>query len=183
MTRTGRAGARLALPTTRDPIVLRVDGPPTGKGRPRFDGRARRRRDGTVQRGGTFTPQATVDAEERVRRAWAAAGRPRLPDEPLSITLEVVVERPDSHWRRDGTLGAVGRRTPWPTGKPDVDNILKLVADALNEHAYRDDAAIVEARVVRRWANGGETAYTIVRLELAPVPGAVGITSLAGAQR
>lgn len=182
MTARRTAGARLALPTTRDPILLRVDGPPTGKGRPRFDGRARAKRDGTLQRGRTFTPQATIDAEERIRRAWALAGRPRLPDEPLSLALEIVVERPDSHWRRDGTLGAVGQRSSWPTTKPDLDNVLKLVADALNEHAYRDDAYIVEARAVRRWANAGEGEYTIVRLELAAVPGAVGITTLAGAR-
>ena len=31
-----------------------------------------------------------------------------------------------------------------PNKKPDIDNVIKLVADALNEVAYKDDAQIIE---------------------------------------
>ena len=34
-----------------------------------------------------------------------------------------------------------------PTKKPDADNILKVVADSLNQIAYRDDAQIVDTQV------------------------------------
>ena len=34
-----------------------------------------------------------------------------------------------------------------PTKKPDIDNIVKAVLDALNEVAYRDDTQVVELQV------------------------------------
>lgn len=40
-----------------------------------------------------------------------------------------------------------------PTCKPDMDNIAKTVADALNGVAYRDDSAIVELRVAKRYGS------------------------------
>lgn len=136
-----------------DTIVLRVDGEPKGKGRPRFSRAS----------GRAFTPGATVRAENRVQLAWLDAGRPRL-DGPLHLALEVVVERPQAHWRRSGSLSAAGERAPLPVRKPDVDNALKLTMDALNGCAYRDDVDVVQARVVRRWANPGEHAHALITL-------------------
>ena len=34
-----------------------------------------------------------------------------------------------------------------PTKRPDVDNVLKIVCDALNKIVYDDDACIVDAQV------------------------------------
>ena len=34
-----------------------------------------------------------------------------------------------------------------PAKKPDIDNIVKAVLDALNEVAYRDDTQVVELQV------------------------------------
>ena len=39
----------------------------------------------------------------------------------------------------------------FPTGKPDWDNIAKLVADAVNNLIWRDDAQVVEAIVSKRY--------------------------------
>lgn len=142
------------------PIVLRVDGLPVGKGRPRF----------VKQTGRTFTPGDTKRHENRVQLAWLAAGRPRLPDGPAIIGVELVVPRPQNHWRQDGTLSAAGERAEWPVRKPDVDNALKLVMDALNGCAYRDDVDLVYAAITRRWANPGEHAHTVIRLQPARGP-------------
>ena len=38
-----------------------------------------------------------------------------------------------------------------PTVKPDLDNIAKIVADALNGLAYRDDSCIVDLVVRKRY--------------------------------
>lgn len=35
------------------------------------------------------------------------------------------------------------------TGKPDADNVAKLVMDALNGHAYEDDAQVTSLRVTK----------------------------------
>ena len=137
-------------------IDLRIDGKPTGKGRPRF----------VRQTGRAFTPGDTKRAENRIQLAWLEAGRPRLPEGPIVVYVSLALARPRSHWRKDGSLSAEGLRSPWPLRKPDVDNALKLLLDALNGCAYRDDVDIVHAGIQRRWANPGEHEHTHVRLRV-----------------
>ncbi len=124
-------------------IRLELTGKPEGKGRPRFG-----------QGGRVFTPNATKLAEGRVIDAWTNAGQPRL-DGAVQLDVMLHVARPQGHYRKDGELSAEGLRKPLPTKKPDVDNALKLVMDALNGRAYRDDVDVVDARVGRRWASDG----------------------------
>lgn len=140
------------------PIILRVAGKPTGKGRPRF----------SRQNGGrTYTDTATLSAEERVRQCWREAGELRL-DGPLEITVAAVITRPQNHRKSGGELSAAGRREEWPVRRPDLDNVLKLCADALNDCAYKDDAQIVRATVTRRWAAGDEFDHTLIVIRPAP---------------
>jgi Holliday junction resolvase RusA-like endonuclease len=143
-------------------IELRVEGKPTGKGRPQFS----RHGDNVHVR----TPAATIAAEGRVQLAWIDAGRPRLPDGPVRIGIVVTVARPKAHWKTDGTLTAAGARSVVPTSRPDIDNILKLVGDALNGHAYHDDALIYYAHIERRWANQDDHEHMIVMLDVLEVP-------------
>lgn len=138
-------------------VELMVIGPPAGKGRPRFNTRT----------GHAHTPQATRTAEARIADAWIGAGSVRLPDGPVFCRVEAVMSRPAGHWRTDGSLSAAGVRAPWPTKKPDLDNIIKLVGDSLNKLAYRDDADIVRVDAVRRWCNPGERDH--LRIELRPI--------------
>jgi Holliday junction resolvase RusA-like endonuclease len=134
-------------------ITLRIDGPPRGKGRPRFSRAS----------GRAYTDHQTQTAEQRVQGAWVHAGRPRI-DGPLAMTVEVVLERPGSHRKRNGELSAAGKRSPHPTRRPDFDNVAKLIADSLNRCAYSDDAAIVDCRIVKRWGERGEYEHTLVTL-------------------
>ena len=127
---------------------LVIPGPPRGKGRPRF------------ANGRTFTDAKTAGMEELVRQVWLEAGRPRL-EGPLALKLELHVARPKSHYRTNGELSALGVRTLWPVRKPDVDNALKLVADALNGLAYQDDVQIVAAYVRRYWATEPQTVLRL----------------------
>lgn len=126
--------------TTVTHMDFTVHGPPVGKARPRFNRR----------QGRTYTPAETENAEANIRAAWAAAGSPRLPDGPITLTIEVHVTRPKSHYRVNGLLSAVGRRNVLPTSRPDLDNIAKLVQDALNGLAWRDDAQVANL-IVERW--------------------------------
>jgi Holliday junction resolvase RusA-like endonuclease len=137
-------------------FTLWIGGEPQGKDRPRF----------VKSTGRTFTTKKTELAEGEVRRKWEEAGEPRLPDD-TAIRIEVVlyVARPASHWRKDGTLSAQGERQPRPhSKKPDVDNAIKLVMDALNKRAYRDDVRIVEALVERHWADWPTTKIKLIAL-------------------
>ena len=51
-----------------------------------------------------------------------------------------------------------------PTKKPDMDNILKTVADALNGIAYRDDSQIVRAIVDKYYDTAPRLIVTITAL-------------------
>jgi Holliday junction resolvase RusA-like endonuclease len=62
---------------------------------------------------------------------------------PAHLRVEIYQHTPRS-WT-EKKRGA----TKWITGRPDADNVLKLVADAMNGIAYRDDAQIACATIVR----------------------------------
>jgi Holliday junction resolvase RusA-like endonuclease len=128
-----------------DSLIVTVLDPPRGKGRPRFgNGRA-------------FTDAATVHAESAVRKAWQEQGAVQLP-EGMALAIQVLayLARPKGHYRANGQLSAAGLRQPYPTKAPDWDNIAKLIGDALQDYAYRADAAIVSAAVRKRWCEPGD---------------------------
>lgn len=129
-------------------FALVIDGAPPAKRRPRFG------------RGRTFTDAATRLDAARVLGAWLAAGSPRLADGPVALDVRVRLARPAAHLRRDGALSAEGLRAGrvWARRRPDLDNVVKLVCDALNGAAWRDDADIVHVTMDRRWCLSGEVA-------------------------
>jgi Holliday junction resolvase RusA-like endonuclease len=59
-------------------------------------------------------------------------------------------------------LSATGLRHPVPRSrKPDLDNAVKLVMDALNTRAYRDDVRIARVYCERVW---GDWPLTVVKI-------------------
>lgn len=133
-------------------IRLVVHGEPKGKGRPRFN----------MKTGRTYTPADTAAAENRVVQVWLAEGSPTI-EGPVACRVEVVMHRPKSHFRKDGSLSKAGLESAYPT-RGDADNFLKLPLDALNKKAYPDDKHVVRAEVVKRWARGNEMEQTVVEL-------------------
>lgn len=132
-------------------FLLDVQGLVSGKGRPRFN----------TKTGRTYTPKETQTAEAAIQEEWIDAGRPRL-EGPLTVNVTVYMARPGSHYRVNGELNAEGLRNPYPTKKPDVDNVLKLALDALNGRAFHDDAQVVQATVKRLWASRGCPEGTVI---------------------
>jgi Holliday junction resolvase RusA-like endonuclease len=64
------------------------------------------------------------------------------------------------------TLSARGLRSPHPGRKPDADNILKTIDALVAVAAVPDDRLLIDARVVKRWADAGE-ARLVIRVEAA----------------
>lgn len=121
-------------------IDIWIAGKPHGKERPRF------------ANGRTYTPKKTENAEANVVAVWREAGEPRMSDGPISIVIIAQVERPAGHFNSKGDLNAQGQRHPYPEKqKPDLDNLAKLIMDALNGRAYKDDVRVVDLVVRRRW--------------------------------
>jgi Holliday junction resolvase RusA-like endonuclease len=124
---------------------LTVLGKPHGKGRPRFGN------------GRTYTDKPTQLAEAAIQRAWEDAGHPRI-DGPVRLRVILFTPRPQSHYKADLTLSTEGLRYPYPSRqKPDLDNALKLLMDALNGRAWEDDVRVVDVTVCRLW---GAQPYT-----------------------
>jgi len=131
-------------------IAFTVHGEPVAKGRPRF----------VRATGRAFTPQKTVNYEERVEEAAARAMGGREPfDGALRLTVRATFLVPAS-WSQKRKSAA-----HWKTSKPDADNIAKIVKDALNKIVYRDDAQIAELTVQKQYGPLAGLTVTIEELE------------------
>ena len=119
-------------------IEFTVPGEPQGKGRPRFSNVKGR----TVTR----TPGKTVLYENLIVTEYLRqAGDARFPDgERLALRVTAYFAIPRSaSGKKKALMESGGIR---PAKKPDLDNIIKVVADSLNAVAYRDDAQITDCR-------------------------------------
>lgn len=110
-----------------------VDGKPQGKQRPRFS-----RISKTV-----YTPTKTAKYEKQIAKAYTESGGKCIPADcyvSVSVSAFFPVPKSYSKKKRENCLERILR----PDKKPDMDNILKVVLDALNKVAYEDDKQVVE---------------------------------------
>lgn len=136
-------------------ITIRVPGDPVAKGRPRataIGGHAR-----------MYTPASTRAYEQRV----AVAAREAMAKAPplegaLSVSIEITMPIPAS-WaktkRADALAGLV-----MPTGRPDLDNLVKALTDACNGIVWRDDAQIVRLMAEKRYGEQPGASISVIPL-------------------
>jgi Holliday junction resolvase RusA-like endonuclease len=115
-------------------ISFFVPGEPRGKQRAR------------VTRRGTYTPKETVAAERAI--GWACkqamAGR-----KPLEGPIELSVY---AHFTPPASWSEKKRRSAkWKVSKPDLDNLIKVVKDALNKIAWADDAQVARVKAQKSY--------------------------------
>jgi Holliday junction resolvase RusA-like endonuclease len=122
-----------------DSISFCVMGEPKGKGRPRF-----------TRSGHAYTPKDTIEYENRIRQAYRMADAPMLTGS-IGIGIKAYYGIPKSRSNRIKAEMAEGKIRP--TKKPDADNVIKVIADALNGIAYHDDSQIVEAHLEKWYAD------------------------------
>lgn len=116
-------------------IVFEIPGEVVGKGRPRF-----------TNGGHAYTPERTRLYERTVRRAYKQAGG-EIFDAPVHIDIEAV-----SGVQKSASKSARIRRLAGEElsiRKPDLDNVEKIVLDALNGLAYSDDVSVVSVRKIK----------------------------------
>lgn len=129
---------------------------PRGKPRPRFN-----------RHGGAFN-HPLVKHVETVVREHAEEAMAFLDVEPLDGPLHLslrVAFRPPGSWSAKRQEAA-----QWHTVKPDADNLLKMVCDALNGVAYRDDAAICSGDWAKVYTRGAE-GFTVSLRQKNPTEG------------
>ena len=146
-----------------DTLHIRINGEPRGKQRPRF-----------TKQGRTYTPKETREYEAQIReaalKAAAILGYAKPPaDCPVSVHITSHCAIPKSWSRKKREAAQQGKIRP--TVKPDVDNIGKIICDALNEIAYHDDKQVADISVSKRYAPTGEP-YVDVTVTLLDVQAA-----------
>jgi len=120
--------------------VIWLAGTPRGKGRPRFGRR------------GAFVSVWTDKKTENYEELLKEVARREMVDAvmrlgPVTVRMEAATPVPAS-WSRKKHAAAL-RGDLWPTGKPDFDNIAKIVGDALNKIVWKDDSQIVSCVFVK----------------------------------
>lgn len=91
-------------------------------------------------------------------QAMARAGLDPL-DGPLEMQMRATYAYPDS-WSE-----AKRTREVFKTSKPDADNIVKIVADALSTIVYRDDAQIVRVNAEKCYGEIEGVTVVISQIE------------------
>lgn len=98
--------------------------------------------------------------EKQVREAYFEDNPSRDYDSsPIQIDIAAAFKLPSSWSKTKKAAALAGTIKP---GKPDVDNIAKIIQDALNRVAYRDDAQVYRCTVTKCYTDG--EPHTDVRI-------------------
>ena len=127
-------------------LTIAIPFAPVAKGRPRM-----------TRQGRAYTPAKTRLAENAIKAYLMGLDITEPLNGPLDVSVFAILPITQS-WpqkkKADALAGLIS-----PTGKPDLDNICKLVLDAANEILWRDDSQIVKLDLCK--AYGGKPGYIL----------------------
>lgn len=108
-----------------------------------------------------FADEGQAEAKDIIRLHYNAAERAKgllgTPYEgPVALTVYAVFKLPET--LRKGDTRRMG--SPHII-KPDGDNLAKLVKDALNGLAYKDDCQVYETVIRKQWSDYNMTRVTL----------------------
>lgn len=131
-----------------------VYGEPKGKGRPRFNTRT----------GHAITPADTASYENLVKMEWHAVyGASAFPKKAmLDMRIKAYYRIPKSASKKKKAAMLAGEIRP--IKKPDMDNVVKVIADSLNNLAYYDDTQIVDCQCRKFYSENPRVEVTIINL-------------------
>lgn len=131
-----------------EPLVFIIPGDPVGKGRPRV-----------TRTGHVYAPGKTRAAEEHVKTlAMVAMAGVRAFEGPVIVSITAFYEVPASWPNLRQRLAISGAESP---GKPDLDNVVKLVLDAINKTVFADDKLVVQLVARKLYGPDPHTRVTV----------------------
>jgi len=107
-------------------MKITIYGKPKGKGRPRF------------YQGHAVTPKPTREYEQLIRSMWAN----KMLEGEIQVKIDIYYPLDSKANKAQKELMLANKIRPCK--KPDIDNVIKIVLDALNGVAYNDDAQVTE---------------------------------------
>ena len=139
------------LETDKESIEFTIKGSPKALKRHR-----------TSRNGHTYDPSKKDKADFLVKSLKSA---PKLPlNGPIFMSIEFYMARPKSHYRTGKYKHLLKDNAPKHyTKTPDIDNLEKFVADALNKVFYIDDAMITHVYKSKVYS---DNPRTIINLEM-----------------
>lgn len=116
-------------------------------GKPQGKARARTFYNPRLGRTQSITPEKTVLYENLIKQCYMIADEKEswFNGEPLKMIISAYYEIPKSTTKKKRAEIMDGKL--YPTKKPDADNIAKVICDALNKIAYKDDTQIIDLTV------------------------------------
>lgn len=152
-TRRGEAAARLALPTDAPTVDLFVYGLPVAWAR---TGRRNFKGPGGVVQTTVYDPPKPREWKAVVKAQVVAAGRPPLLERETAVglLLAFVFPRPAS----------LPKRIVAHVRKPDLDNLVKAVKDALRGVVYLDDSQVKQQWATKAYGSPPGVQITVWRV-------------------
>lgn len=122
-----------------------------GKARPRMNTR-------TVK---AYTPTNTKNYEYFLRQ-WFIREYPNFKplENRVKVSITAYFEIPKSTSKKKEAEMLAENISP--TKKPDIDNIIKIVLDAMNKFAFKDDTQVTKIKVEKKYA---ETPKIYIKIE------------------
>lgn len=132
--------------------TIAIFGEPVGKGRPRFA------RNGAYVR--AYTPDKTRQYEENVAMIYRLRKGDNFGAEPVILKVDAYFSVPKSASKKAREEMLSG--DAFCMKKPDADNIIKCIADALNGVAYNDDKQIVRCFCSKHYSDTPRVEITVL---------------------
>lgn len=134
-------------------ISFEIEGDPVGKGRPKFSSR------GGFAR--AYTPKKTIDYEKKVKKCYLDQIGTKF-DCALRVEITAFYPIPKSTSKKNRVK--MLRDEIRCTKKPDIDNIAKIILDALNGVAYEDDKQVISLEVNKMYGEVPKVAVSLLDL-------------------
>ena len=120
-------------------LTFTVPGVPVPKARARITKR------------GSYTPAKSAEYERKVailaKKAMLEQGF-KMTDQAVKILIDFTLPRPQYHYKtsKGKTIDSVKEQYKFAlhTVKPDIDNLIKSVKDALNKVVWNDDSQVIQ---------------------------------------
>ena len=108
-----------------------------------------------------YTPNSTKDYENLIKQYFQIKYPRYIPFENrVSVEIKAYFKVPKTTTKKDKALIEEGKLSP--TKKPDIDNVVKIVLDALNKMAFKDDNQITKLQVEKLY---GEEEKIYIKIE------------------
>ena len=97
-----------------------------------------------------YTPKQTTEYEQKIRASCKRLMSEKFPQGiPLEIKITALFSIPKKFNKEQREKSINGELLP--TKKPDGDNVIKIVLDALNDTAYFDDSQVCGINFFKRY--------------------------------